>query len=202
MVVTTQGEWVNKWMKWADFLCWCKFRKVKNLIIFGWLWSKIGICMRLWFQWMNESGWIFACYNTCLRKIKVTLIVIGGHGQIWVLLFRSKHCCIRLKNEWMNELNWFFAYSYMVSGKLKVTLGIHMVKLMNWADFLHAGSDGIILNKTINLALYLRLLNAGLHVVVLYCSCYFLRFLLNFVLPQSFSHGQYCSIFPNFAFQR
>ena len=54
----------------------------------------------------------------------------------------------------------------MVSGKLKVTLGIHMVKYgcdllgpgtlksalcqiinksMNWADFLHAGSDGIIL---------------------------------------------------------
>ena len=53
----------------------------------------------------------------------------------------------------------------MVSGKLKVTLGVHMVKygcdvlgpgtlksalsqlknkLMNWADFLHAGSDGII----------------------------------------------------------
>ena len=53
----------------------------------------------------------------------------------------------------------------MVSGKLKVTSGMHMVrygcdllgpgtlksalsqlknKLMNWADFLHAGSDGII----------------------------------------------------------
>ena len=53
----------------------------------------------------------------------------------------------------------------MVSGKLKVTLGMDMVKhdcnllgpgtlksalsqlknkLMNWADFLHAGSDGII----------------------------------------------------------
>ena len=53
----------------------------------------------------------------------------------------------------------------MVSGNLKVTLGMHMVKygcdllgpgtlksalcqlknkLMNWADFLHAGSDGII----------------------------------------------------------
>ena len=65
----------------------------------------------------------------------------------------------------MNELSWFFACSYMVSGKLKVTLGVHMVKYgcdvlgpgtlksalsqlknksMNWADFLHAGSDGII----------------------------------------------------------
>ena len=53
----------------------------------------------------------------------------------------------------------------MVSGKLKVTLGMHMAKygsellgpgtlkcvssqlknkLMNWADFLHAGSDVII----------------------------------------------------------
>ena len=64
-------------------------------------------------------------------------------------------------------MNWadFFAYSYMVSGKLKVTLGIHMVryncdllgpailrtalsqmknKSMNWAGFLHTGSDGII----------------------------------------------------------
>ena len=65
----------------------------------------------------------------------------------------------------MNELSWFFACSYMVSGKLKVTLGMHMVKYgcdllgpvslksalsqlknksMNWADFLHAGSNGII----------------------------------------------------------
>ena len=65
----------------------------------------------------------------------------------------------------MNELSWFFACSYMVSGKLKVTLSIHMVKygcdvlgpetlksalsqlknkLMNWAEFLHAGSDVII----------------------------------------------------------
>ena len=65
----------------------------------------------------------------------------------------------------MNELSWFFACSCMASGKLKATLGMHMVryacgllvpgtqksalsqlknKLMNWADFLHAGSDGII----------------------------------------------------------
>ena len=53
----------------------------------------------------------------------------------------------------------------MVSGKLKVTLGMHMVKYgcdllgpvslksalsqlknksMNWTDFLHAGSNGIV----------------------------------------------------------
>ena len=65
----------------------------------------------------------------------------------------------------MNELSWFFVYWYVVSGKLKLTLGMHMVKygcdllgpgtlkfvlfqlknkLMNWADFLHAGNDGII----------------------------------------------------------
>ena len=65
----------------------------------------------------------------------------------------------------MNELSSFFVCLYMVSGKLKVTLGMHMVKYgsdllgpgtlksalsqlknksMNWADFLHAGIDGII----------------------------------------------------------
>ena len=65
----------------------------------------------------------------------------------------------------MNEWSWFFACTYMVSGKLKVTLGMHLVKYacdllgpgalksalsqlknksMNWADFLHAASDGII----------------------------------------------------------
>ena len=70
----------------------------------------------------------------------------------------------------------------MVSGKLKVTLGIHMVrygcdlvgpgtlksalsqlknKSMNWDDFLHAGSDGIIFGLTINHVRYLWLLNTG-----------------------------------------
>ena len=52
-------------------------------------------------------------------------------------------------NEWIELI---FACSYMVPGKLKVTLGMHMVKnllylknkSMNWADFLHAGSDIII----------------------------------------------------------
>ena len=28
----SQGEWMNEWMNWADFSCWCKFRKVKNYI--------------------------------------------------------------------------------------------------------------------------------------------------------------------------
>ena len=70
-----------------------------------------------------------------------------------------------LSQEWMNELSWFFACSYMVSGKLKFTFSMHMVKYccdllgpgtlksalsqlknksMNWADFLHAGSDRTI----------------------------------------------------------
>ena len=70
----------------------------------------------------------------------------------------------------------------MASGKLKATLGMHMVryacdllvpgtqksalsqlknKLMNWADFLHAGSDGIIFGLNINHAQYLWLLHPG-----------------------------------------
>ena len=70
----------------------------------------------------------------------------------------------------MNELSWFGACSYMVSGKLKVTLGMDIVKhdcnllgpgalksalsqlknkLMNWADFLQAGSDVIIFGQII-----------------------------------------------------
>ena len=77
--------------------------------------------------------------------------VLWGHGS--------------LQSQWMNELSWFFACSYMLSEKPEVTLGMHMVKYvcdnlgpgtlksalsqlknksMNWADFLHAGSDGII----------------------------------------------------------
>ena len=68
----------------------------------------------------------------------------------------------------------------MAPGKLKVVLGMHMVrngsdlwgtgtlksalyqlknKSMNWADFLHAGSDGIIFGLTINHTRYLVILN-------------------------------------------
>ena len=64
----------------------------------------------------------------------------------------------------------------MVSGKVKVSLDMFMVrygcdllgpetlksalsqlknKLMNWADILHPGSDGIIFSLTINHACYL-----------------------------------------------
>ena len=70
----------------------------------------------------------------------------------------------------------YINYKYMVSGMLKVTLGMCMVKydcgllgpetlksalsrlkikLMNSADFLHAGSEVIIFGWTINHALYL-----------------------------------------------
>ena len=90
---------------------------------------------------------------------------MGGQGQIWVCPFKSRDsiiCCISRMNEWIELI---FACSCMASGKLKATLGMHMVryacdllvpgtqksalsqlknKLMNWADFLHAGSDGII----------------------------------------------------------
>ena len=90
---------------------------------------------------------------------------MGGHGQIWACPLGRRSLKNAVSQEWMNELTWFFACSYMVSGKLKVTLGIQMVKYgcdlidpgalkstlsqlknksMNWADFLHAGSDGII----------------------------------------------------------
>ena len=34
-------------------------------------------------------------------------------------------------------------------------------KSMNWADYLHAGSDGIIFGENMNHALYLWLLNTG-----------------------------------------
>ena len=70
----------------------------------------------------------------------------------------------------------------MASEKLKVTLGLHIFrygcdllgpgtlksslsqlknKSMNWADFSHAGNDGIIFGLTINHAWYLWLLNTG-----------------------------------------
>ena len=78
-----------------------------------------------------------------------------------VLLGHSIICCISR----MNELSWVFACSCMVLGKWKVTLGMHMVihgcdllgpailksalsqlknTPMNWAEFLQAGSEGII----------------------------------------------------------
>ena len=75
-----------------------------------------------------------------------------------------------MSQEWMNEFSWSLACSCMVLGKLKVTLAMHMVKygwdllgpgtlksalsqlknkLMNWADFLQAGSDVIIFGQII-----------------------------------------------------
>ena len=98
--------------------------------------------------------------------------------NLGLLFCKGIICCISR----MNELNWFFACSCMVPGKLKVILGMHMVryccdlvgvgtlksalcelknKSINWADFLHAGSDRIIFGLAINHAQFLWLLNTG-----------------------------------------
>ena len=105
---------------------------------------------------MNLAEFLHA--NTYLRKLKVTLIVIGWAWSNMGVSFAASQ-------EWMNELSWIFTCWYMVSGKLKVTWGMHMIKYgcdllgpgtlksalsqlknksMNWVNFLHAGSDGII----------------------------------------------------------
>ena len=41
----SQGEWMNEWMNWADFLhADANSGKLRiTLIIFGWLWSKMGM---------------------------------------------------------------------------------------------------------------------------------------------------------------
>ena len=68
-------------------------------------------------------------------------------------------------------------------GTLKSALSQLKNKLMNWADLLHAESDGIIFGQTMNHALYLWLLNTGASrylyytVVVLHCSCCFVKLL-------------------------
>ena len=46
-------------------------------------------------------------------------------------------------------------------GTLKSSLSQLKNKSMNWGDFLHAGSDGVIFSETINHALYLWLLSTG-----------------------------------------
>ena len=116
-------------------------------------------------EWMNLAEFLHA--NTYLRKLQVTLIVIGLAWSIMGVSFQvtGLYNLLYVSQEWMNELSWFFACSCMVSGKLKLTLGMQMAKYdcdlldpgplksalsqlknqsMNWADFLHGGSDGII----------------------------------------------------------
>ena len=62
---------------------------------------------------------------------------------------------------------------------------------MDGTDFLHAENDGIIFGCSLSLDFKYWVST----VVVLHCS-YLLRCLLNFGVPQSLSHGQYCSDFP------
>ena len=115
-------------------------------------------------EWTNLAEFLHA--STYSRKLKITLIVIGwAWSHIRCVILGHRTLLSSALSQWMNELSWFFTCSYMVSGKLKVTLGMHMVKYgcdllgpvslksalsqlknksMNWADFLHAGSDGII----------------------------------------------------------
>ena len=108
---------------------------------------------------------------------------MGGQGQIWVCPLKSWDsiiCCISRMNEW-NELIFcmlihgirkaksYFGYAdgqrydcdLLGPGTLKSALSQLKNKSMNWADFLHVGSDGIIFDLTINHASYLWLLNTG-----------------------------------------
>ena len=80
---------------------------------------------------MNLSSFLHA--NTYLRKLKATLKLLGGHGQIWVFPFRSRDsiiCCISRMDEWIELVLCILihACSCMVSRKLKVTLDMYMVK--------------------------------------------------------------------------
>ena len=61
---------------------------------------------------------------------------------------------------------------------------------MNQADFLHAGSDGSFWLEHEPCSLSLGFKYWGPTVVVLRCSYYLLRCLLNFGAPQSLSNGQ------------
>ena len=63
-------------------------------------------------------------------------------------------------------------------------------KSMKWADFLHAGCDSSFWLEHELWSLSLGFKYWGSTVVVLNCSYYLLRCLLNFGVPQSLSHGQ------------
>ena len=63
-------------------------------------------------------------------------------------------------------------------------------KLMNRADFLHAGCDGSFWLEHESCSLALGFKYWGSTIVALHCSYYLLRCLLNFGVPQSLSHGQ------------
>ena len=63
-------------------------------------------------------------------------------------------------------------------------------KLINWADFLHAGYDGSFWLEHESCSLSLGFKYCGSTIVVLHCSYYSFRCLLNFGVAQSLSHGQ------------
>ena len=63
-------------------------------------------------------------------------------------------------------------------------------KSMNGADFLHAACGGSFWLGHELCSLSLGFKYWGSTVVVLHCSYYLLRCLLNFGVPQSLSHGQ------------
>ena len=96
-------------------------------------------------EWMNLDEFLHA--NTYLRKLKVTLIVIGWAWSNMGVSFQvmGLYNLLYLINEWMNWAD-FFAYSYMVPGKLKVALGMHMVKY--GCDLL--GSGTLSINQSIH----------------------------------------------------
>ena len=78
----------------------------------------------------------FLYVDTNVGKLKVTLIILGGHGQKWVRPWRWWDSKIRkpsVSQKWFDKLS----------------------KLIEW--FLHADSDGIIFYST----LYLWHQNAG-----------------------------------------
>ena len=108
------------------------------------------------------NGWInWANFCMLIHGARKAKSYFGcAHGQIWLWPFAS----------WDSKI--FF---YLKN------------KLMNWADFLHAGGNVIIFGYTTNHALYDWCLNTG---APLSCICYLLRCLVNFGLPQSLSHGQ------------
>ena len=57
----SQGEWMNEWMNWADFSCWCKFRKVKNYFNNFW----VAVVKNRHGTLISMNGWIqlsFACW--------------------------------------------------------------------------------------------------------------------------------------------
>ena len=77
------GHKVNGWMNGWTELIFCMLMQIQEritLIIFGRLQSKMG--MELWFQWMNESSWFFACivlglHYSCICYLLSWLLITG-----------------------------------------------------------------------------------------------------------------------------